>query len=439
MASYARRQQRDCVLVVGDEGAEVAKSVMQAVKDLEKMLRKRLQLVVLVESRAARLPSNYPSNVTRLAVNVSSDSKLHEALLPYMERVLVVTCRTEKFIPMLARVVPHVPYARTPTEAALEWSVDKIMMRRRFTQLSKRITPTYTVVKDTSEETIRKIEHQIGYPLVIKPAGLAQSLLVSIAYHREDLEKALRQTFRRIRTLYKSRSSKQEPKILVEQLMEGTMYSIDAYVNSRGELYYAPPVHIKTGRSVGFDDFFGYLQMTPTKLTAEEVKKANETVEQGVHALGLRSTTVHAELMRMSPKIWKVIEIGPRVGGFRHKMYQLSFGFSHALNDLLIRIPKKPIISKKRLGYTAVMKWFAKKEGRLVTVQGLKKAKSLESFHDMVVNKEKGDMCYFAKNGGISVFNITLFNRDRSKLLADIRRLEQTVKIVIEPPKKKSA
>lgn len=438
MASYAKRQYRDCVLVIGDELAETAESVVQAVKQLERELHKRLTLLVLVDSKDVRRPFHYPKNTIKLVCNTASDTKVHTTLLPYIERILLVTCRSERQIPNFANVIPHIPYARTPTVESLEWATDKILMRRRFTQYSKRITPAYTVVNDDQPASIEKIEKKVGYPVVVKPAGLAQSLLVSVCYHREDLEKALRQSFRKVRAVYKARGVAKEPKILIEQFMEGTMYSIDAYVNSRGEPYFTPPVHIKTGRAIGFDDFFGYQQMTPTKLTNEEVRNANEVVEQGVHALGLRSTTVHAELIRTSARSWKIIEIGPRGGGFRHKMYELSFGFSHALNDLLIRIPRKPIISRKRLGYTAVLKNFARKEGRLVKIQGLKKAKALESFRDITINKEKGDMCYFAKHGGISVFNITLHNNVRSELLADIRRLEQNVKIIVEPVKKKT-
>lgn len=435
MASIAKRQQRDTILVVGDELPETAASIIDAVRQLERLLHKRLHILVLVDSKSARRVFHYGKKATRLVANTTSDAKLRKVLLPHQERIMVVTCRSESLIPTLQKVIPHVPYARTPTVESLEWATDKILMRRRFTQYSKRITPSYTVVTDASSSSIQKIEKKVGYPLVVKPAGLAQSLLVSLCYHREDLETALSKSFRKIKAAYKARGSKAEPKILVEQLMEGTMYSIDAYVNSRGEPYFTPPVHIKTGRSIGFDDFFGYQQITPTKLAGDEIKRANRVVEEGIHALGLRSTTIHAELMRISTNTWKIVEIGPRVGGFRHKMYENSFGFSHALNDLLIRIPKKPIISRKRLGYTAVMKCFAKKEGKLVVINGLKKVRSLKSFHDISINKQKGDMCRFAKHGGLSVFNITLHNKDRSELLADIRRLEQNIKIVVEPSK----
>lgn len=435
MASYNRRQRRDCVMIVGDESQQVAKNVFQSFRQLEKFLHRRLTLVVVVDHKSAKRKFNYPKGVIKVVVNTTSDSKVHTALMPYLERTMLATCRSEKLIPFFGKIIPHIPYARTPSVESLDWATDKILMRRRFTQYSKRITPSYTVVQDHSEKSISKIESKVGYPLVVKPASLAQSLLVSVCYHREDLDEALKKTFRKINSIYKSRGSKAEPKVLVEQLMEGTMYSIDGYVNSRGETIFTPPCHIKTGRAIGFDDFFGYLQITPTKLTPEEINRANEVVEQGVVALGLRSTTVHAELMRVSQKTWKIIEIGPRIGGFRDKMYELSFGFSHTFNDLLIRIPKKPVLSKKRLGYTATIKWFARKEGYLEKIQGLKKVRSLKSFHDISINKEKGEMCRFAKHGGVSVFNLTLHNKSRSELLADIRRVEQNVKVIVRPVK----
>jgi len=46
-------------------------------------------------------------------------------------------------------------------------------------------------------------------------------------------------------------------------------------------------------------------------------------------------------------------------------------------------------------------------------------------------------MCRFAKHGGKSVFNVILFNKDRSKLLADKRRIEKMIEIVTTKTKKK--
>ena len=47
------------------------------------------------------------------------------------------------------------------------------------------------------------------------------------------------------------------------------------------------------------------------------------------------------------------------------------------------------------------------------------------------VNKKVGDRAVFARNGGRSVFNLFMYNTDRSNLLADIRRVEKLVHIKI--------
>ena len=65
-------------------------------------------------------------------------------------------------------------------------------------------------------------------------------------------------------------------------------------------------------------------------------------------------------------------------------------------------------------------------------MKGIKKIETLKSFHSLAVNKKVGDRSIFAKNGGRSVFNAIFYNADRSKLLADIRRLEKMVHIRIK-------
>ncbi|MCK5027917.1 MAG: hypothetical protein KAS07_05855, partial [Candidatus Pacebacteria bacterium] len=191
---------------------------------------------------------------------------------------------------------------------------------------------------------------------------------------------------------------------------------------------FCPPVAVKTGKTIGFDDFFGYQQMTPSLLNKESIEQVESVVKKAVCALGLRSTTAHAEMLK-TEKGWKVVEVGPRIGGFRDQMYKKSFGINHTMNDILTRIPGKINIPKKVLGHSASLKFFAKQEGILTKLGGIKKIQELKSFFSININKKLGDRCYFAKNGGKSVFNIMMFNKNRSDLLADIRRLEQMTEI----------
>jgi biotin carboxylase len=432
MPGFDEAQERDMVLFVGS----YLNSQRESLSELGKMFDKKLYACVLVD--VTNTPRPYIKKDARTVVldcDFSSHVALEKKLLPYKHRLLAVTCRAEKNIPLLKKVVPHVPYLNSPTELSLDWTTDKIRMRQLLRGYDKNIAPKFLVAHDASPETLDRIEKRVGFPLMIKPAGLAASLLVSLCYHREELEGNLKNTVKKINQIYKKKHGRGEPQILVEEFMEGTMYSIDSYVNQRGVVYHAPLVHVRTGRSVGFDDFFGYARMTPVMLKPHKVEAARNAAEAAIEALNLRSTNCHIELMKTEDG-WKIIELGPRIGGFRHEMYDLSYGINHSLNDILIRIPKKPIIGKKVRGYTAVMQFYSHKKGRLISLGGIKKIRRLESFSRIKINKKKGDMCDFARNGDDPVFDIVLFNKSRSRLLADIRRLEQSVKITVKIPKR---
>jgi hypothetical protein len=420
----SKAKKQNIVLVVGFHAHGVVKRLVEIKK------KHKLRLALITNAK----PQNEDEQMTFdlfdivTIVNFNSPKSIQEGLHPYKDEIIATTCRSEPKIPYFQKVVPHVPYVYTPTAESLGWATNKVDMRKRFASYDKNITPKFMVVKDAQKKTLIDIEDRVGFPLVIKPSGLAQSLLVTICFHKEELEKNLKRVFRKIDALDKEYKTDGQAQVIVEQFLDGRQYSIDAYVNSKGKVYFCPLVYIKTGREIGFDDFFGYQQNTPSRLNKESVAAAEEACRKAIHALSLRSVTAHVELMT-TEQGWKVIEAAPRIGGFRDAMYKLSFGIDHTENDILIRMGKIPVIPKKTLGSSAVMKFFAKKEGKITTLTGTKKAQKLKSFHDITINKKIGDKAIYAKHGGKSVFNITLFNVDGSKLLADIRRLEQMIKI----------
>lgn len=431
MANFEEAQERDMVLFVGS----YLKSQRDDLLVLSEKLGKKITACVILDA----VKHDEQTSVAKdpravvLVSDLSSRTAVQKALTPYRHRFLAVTCRAERNIPMFRTVIPHVPYLHSPSETSLDWTTDKIKMRQLLRGYDKNIAPKFLVVQDASQETMDRIERVVGFPLIIKPSGLAASLLVTLCYHPEELEQNLRNTVRKINRIYKKKRGRGEPQILVEEFMEGVMYSIDSYVNRRGVIYHTPLVHVKTGRSEGYDDFFGYMRITPVKLRPHKVEDARKAAEKAIEALGLRSTTCHIELMK-TEEGWKVIEVGPRIGGFRHEMYNLSYGINHSLNDILIRIPKKPIMPKRVRGYTAVMQFYPRTKGRLESLEGINRARKLESFSRIEIKKKIGNLCDFARNGDDPVFDIVLFNKDRSRLLADIRRLEQAIKIKIKKP-----
>ncbi|MCK5096062.1 MAG: ATP-grasp domain-containing protein [Candidatus Pacebacteria bacterium] len=410
---------------------KIPELTVENVQKLGQKTRRKHRVALIYDSKKKN-PFPIPEGVDIvLSCDLDSDEAITKTLLPYFEEIIAVVVRGDSVVPQLQKIIPHLPYVKTSTVQSLKWATDKIAMRQMFSYYDKTITPPFTVVHNAKKVTLKKIEEDVGFPVVVKPAGLAASLLVSVCFHEEELEKVLKTTFRKIRTIYKEANGRGEPSVLVEQFMEGEMYSVDAYIGSKGNISFCPLVHVKTGRSIGFDDFFGYQRITPTTLNKEDIEEAEEVATRSVYSLRLRSTSAHIELLKTNQG-WKVIEVGPRLGGFRHVMYIKSFGINHSANDVLIRTSEKPIIPKKVLGHTAVFQFFAKDEGVLTKLTGIKKAQELRSFFSIEVNKKLGDRCLYAKNGGKSVFDIILFNKDRSELLADIRRLEQMVEIETE-------
>ena len=395
--------------------------------------------VMLIENSARKLSkkqtgANLEGVNIVLSVDFGSDSALQEALAPYQDELCAITTRAESYLADYIKIIPFVPYLYTPTPESLIWASDKRLMRRHFRIADSSITPKYTLFKDASDAELERVIGQIGLPMIIKPTNLAQSLLVHVCYHREELKKALKETLKEIDKVYIEYGRTEKPRIIAEQYMEGLQYSIDAYVSARGKVTCCPLVRQKTGHDIGRDDFFGYLQSTPTALSSDTVKKAEDVVKRGIHALGLRNTTVHVELMRID-NTWKIIEIGARIGGFRPQLHRLSCGINHGMNDVLVRMGRQPVVPRRCRRFAAAMKYYAKEEGEIKGILGLKKIEKLFSYHSIEMRKKRGDRSVFAKNGGGAIFVLYLVNDSRSELLADIRRVEGMVKVNVENDK----
>lgn len=423
-----KTKKRDVVLFINF----VPDSALRSIERYNQRNNTHLKAVALVDTRLKKqqeaLAKSKIGSQNIITCDTDCPLQVAETLFPYRPHLLAAVCRSETNQAYFQKIIPHIPYVRTPTVDSLAWSTDKVFMRQRFRLYDKKITPKFMVVKSADDTSIANIKKKVGFPLIMKPAALASSLLVTICFHEEELEKNLKKALGSIASVYKKNQRIEEPKVLVEEFMEGPMYSVDVYVSSRGKCYFCPPVYVKTGREVGFDDFFGYLQMTPTTLATPGIRALEEVAQKGIYALGLRSVTAHVELVRCEDG-WKILEIGARVGGFRHELYLFSHGIDHAMNDILIRAAKVPDIPKKKKGHAAAMKFYAKKEGELKKLTGILKIQDLKSFVHIDINKALGDKCRFAKNGGKSVFNLYLFNKERSELLADIRRIEKSVDI----------
>lgn len=398
----------------------------------------RLTPVVLVdesisESIAERNGQKaHADRVKVIRANFDDPYSVRNALRPIQDNIIAMTCQYENSIHELQKIVPYLPYLPTPSELSLEWSTEKKDMRDMIGSYNPKLVPGYMEISDYSSETLAEIKKKLSYPLVVKPSGLEGSLLVTMAQDEAELIKILPHVFAEIQKGYDTWIKRQTPVVLVEEFMAGDMYSVDVYVNSRGVCKFTPVVKVVTGRKVGFEDFFGYMQVAPSGLDDAEQRKAQEAAEQTCHALGLRSVTGHVELMQ-TPDGWKIIELGPRIGGYRHDIYDLAYGMNHIMNDILNRAEKEVIIPTKLLRHTAMFKLYSKDEGVLAEVNGVDSIRALESFVSVRQTVDFGTEALFAKNNGDPILEVMLSHEDEAQFNNDVAEMEKNIAFVVTP------
>ena len=333
--------------------------------------------------------------------NFDDPAELAAAIEPFRLSIVSVICRGDGHTQQLRALVPHLPdHVRVASSTSLAAATDKRAMRQAFARHAPEITPAHISVEDAEPQTIADIEAHIGYPAIIKPANLASSLLIQSCETRDELRQGLIATFAQVRELYARERRRQEPHVIVEAFLSGDFYSIDAYVmDDARAMGFCPPVAYLPAKSLGIDDFFLYKRWTPVDLAPDEIARANETVRAAVRALGLTHTTVHAELV-CTRDGWKMIEIGPRPGRFRQKMYRLAYGLDHSLNDMRIHVGLPPIIPTEPRSFAAAYSIYPTSEGRLRAIHGLDDLRAMPELRWLAVSAAPGAPAVFAKHGG---------------------------------------
>ena len=366
-----------------------------------------------------------------VSADFASPASIRAALKPFIERIFAVTSQYENSVTELKKLIPYLPYIPMPTERSLEWATEKKHMRKLMEAYDPTLVPRYLEITDASARTIATICASMSFPVIVKPSGLEGSLLVSMATNEIELQRIITHTFTEIQQAYNKWIKRQAPAVLVEEFMDGDMYSIDTYISAKGAFVHTPPVQVITGHKAGFDDFFGYIRKTPAGLSQAEIEKAYDAVERACRAVCLRSVTAHVELMKTKDG-WKIIELGPRIGGFRHEIYSKTYGINHIMNDILNRGGEAPVVPTETLAYTAFLNIYAREEGILTSVAGTDVVKRLPSLLSMKQCAQVGEEVLFAKNNGDPVFEVFLSSESAFGLEQDIATVEQALQLNVE-------
>jgi len=420
---------RNVVLAIND----VEPGLVQAVKRHANRLGKELKGIVLVDSAyeiAKARAKDHTGFFKEIICDFDDPYQLQKVLKPYAENLLVATCRHESSILSFRKVLPFLPYVETPSESALLWSTQKQMMRDRLHSYDESLVPKYRYLDELSITKVNAILRELDFPIIVKPIGLEASVLVTICHNKRELMKCLQQTFEVIESVYSRYLGRGNPSVLLEETMQGDMYSVDAYVSPTGEIYCLPPVQVITAHSIGLPGFYSYRHIVPTGLTPEEIAGAYQTTKAAIRALNLSASTAHVELF-LTKDGWKIIELGPRIGGYREALYREAFGIDHYYNDLAVRMGDEPEIPTEPLAEVAGMNMYADEEGRIESITGFEEAKQLPSVVELAVHAKPGDLALFAGNGGKLIVDGILKNKDREALERDVAKVRELIQIKV--------
>ncbi|TAL15196.1 ATP-grasp domain-containing protein [Patescibacteria group bacterium] len=421
---------RDTILTVNI----VEPALVQAVQRHSKEMGIKLRGVVLIDRTYAEeaLERDFPRDKTGVFEEVFCDfddpDELQRILKVYNDRLLAVTCRYENSMHSFRKLIPFVPYLPAPSESSLLWSLEKPMMRDRLSNYNRQLTPKYQYIEETDIPNVFELIKDFNFPVIVKPSELAESLLVTRCETKDELSICLINTFQVIGDIFEREHRENTPGVLIEEFMEGTMYSTDAYITSEGEIYCLPLVEVVTAHSIGLPGFYSYRHIIPVGLPEGEVEKAFEVSRAAIRALNLRATSTHIELF-LTPQGWKIIEVGARIGGYRGSLYREAYGIDHFYNDLAIHMGNKPTMPGAPIKHAAGFNIYADDEGIIESIEGIEEAQQLTSVVFVEPHAEPGDEALFAQNGGRYVVDGILSNTDPDQLEKDMAKIREIVKI----------
>lgn len=360
-----------------------------------------------------------PQNLKAIFVELGSDVK-------------TVICRGDVYIQYLRKVLPYLdPDAFVSDEQSLRAATNKQLMRQAFAKQFPELSPRF-INAVNAEVDVEKAG--LTFPVIVKPANLASSILVQKCDDPEELRLALQNMFEVIQRIYAKEGRHDQPEIIVEEFLVGDFYSIDSYVLQPGKYFHCPPVSYVPAESMGIDDFFLYKRNTPTHLNKQQIASLNEASEKALTALNLQFSSAHIELV-LTTGGWKIIEVGPRIGRFRNTMYQASYGINHGYNDLLVHCGLAPNINPNSAVQPSVAySIYPYTEGVLREVTDFGEVQSKISHVKYLKSDfETGVHVKHAKNGGHALLELVFTDEDPVKFKKQAAWFETHVKAVTQP------
>lgn len=361
-----------------------------------------------------------------IITDFSSPNTIDQALAKMTLTPDAVIATYENYIVPAAMIAKKLGLPGMPLEAA-EACTDKFVMRTLFSKAPEKISPDFAVV--SNEDDLKSFAAKHNFPLILKPTNLAKSLLVTRNNSLEELLANYRKALDLLNGVYKKYAPNKTPGLLVEEFLEGSIHSVDAFVDKNGKVQVLEQVvDYQTGYDIGFDDNFHYSRIIPSKLSPTDQKALRHCARVGAQALGMKSSPAHIEVI-MTREGPRIVEIGARNGGYRERMHGIANGVNITGAALDLRLGITPKIVSTKDDNCAVLELFPKIPGTYVCISNLDKLEQLPSLNYLSVKVEPGQHVGKAGDGHKMCAIIILHNADSKQFAEDLEFVNSSVSV----------
>ena len=381
---------------------------------------------VLQDARATKFPDKRFKN--RVVADFSDHQRLFQTVDSIHQKTPIdgILATYENYILDASLIAKHLGLPSITPESA-QACTDKEHMRELFAAAPIKISPDFTVA--TSEDDVSKFAKTHTFPLIIKPANLSKSLLVTKSADLDELLQNYRKTIQQVDAVYKKYAPGQTPKLLIEEFMEGSIFSVDAFVDADGEPHVLENVvDYQTGYDIGYDDNFHYSRILPSRLPADKIEAIRQTAAAGCKALGMTSSPAHIEIIYTSDGP-RIVEIGARNGGYRERMHMLANGIDITKNAIALSLNQPLDITPKKNDYVGVFELFPKTPGIFHKIENEATLRLLPSLHYLSIKAKPGQFVGKAGDGYKMCAVVILADSSRNTFEADMKTLNTSIYI----------
>lgn len=359
---------------------------------------------------------------------VLGDFKTKESLLSTIDElptpVDAVVTTYENYILPAAWIAEHLHLPGLPVSVA-EACTDKFLMRSLFDTAPEKVSPAFATV--SSEADVHAFAEAHSFPIILKPANLAKSLLVTKNHDIDELIANYAKSVNLLQSTYKKYAPNREPKLIIEEFLEGSIHSVDAFVDSEGTPQVLDQVvDYQTGYDIGYDDNFHYSRLLPSKLSSADQAALRHCAEVGIRALGMKNSPAHVEII-MTASGPRIVEIGARNGGYRERMHGIANGIDITGAMLELALGNTPAITAEKEEPCAVLELFPRTPGIFEGIENRETLESLSSLEYLAVKAKPGQYVGKAADGYKMCAIVILHHTDPEVFVHDLQTVNKHV------------